>query len=205
MLRRLISACLSISIALSALPVTSAAAQAEGLLAKLVQGGAPRVTHARYVKPDSDRSPIAREVVEYDPSVAAGTIIVETGERRLYFTLGAGLAVRYAIGVAREGFEWSGENVITRKAEWPDWTPPAEMIAREAKRGRALPAFMPGGPGNPLGARALYIGTSVYRIHGTNQPTTIGQAMSSGCIRMANEDVIHLYDQVKPGARVIVR
>jgi lipoprotein-anchoring transpeptidase ErfK/SrfK len=112
----------------------------------------------------------------------------------------------YGIGVGREGFTWQGKNKITRKAEWPGWTPPKVMRDRvKRQEGRVLPAYMPGGPDNPLGARALYIGSTIYRIHGTNQPWTIGKAMSSGCIRMANEDVEHLYDKVKIGTRVVVR
>jgi lipoprotein-anchoring transpeptidase ErfK/SrfK len=112
----------------------------------------------------------------------------------------------YGIGVGREGFTWQGKNKITRKAEWPGWTPPQVMRDRvKRQEGRVLPAYMPGGPDNPLGARAMYIGSTIYRIHGTNQPWTIGKAMSSGCIRMANEDVKHLYDQVKIGTRVVVR
>lgn len=152
----------------------------------------------------SDVSPIPREIVDYSGPHGPNTIIVDTGERRLYYTLPGGKAVKYGVGVGREGFTWAGTNQITRKAEWPGWTPPPQMIKREAREGRILPAFMEGGPDNPLGARALYIGSTLYRIHGTNQPWTIGQAMSSGCIRMANEDVIHLYDQVNVGTRVVV-
>jgi lipoprotein-anchoring transpeptidase ErfK/SrfK len=152
----------------------------------------------------SDKSPIPRQTVRYDGAYGPGTIIVNTSERRLYYTLGNGKAIRYGVGVGRDGFTWSGTNRVSRKAEWPGWTPPAVMIRREAAKGRKLPAYMPGGPGNPLGARALYIGSTIYRIHGTNQPWTIGQAMSSGCIRMANEDVIHLSEQVEIGAKVVV-
>jgi lipoprotein-anchoring transpeptidase ErfK/SrfK len=120
--------------------------------------------------------------------------------------LGNGKAVKYAIGVGREGFEWSGSDKISRKAEWPGWTPPAVMRARvKRETGRILPAYQPGGPDNPLGARAMYIGGRIYRIHGTNQPWTIGEAMSSGCFRMANEDVIDLYKRVEVGTKVIVR
>ena len=152
----------------------------------------------------SDKSPIPRQTVRYDGGHAAGTIIVNTSERRLYYTLGNGKAIKYGVGVGRDGFTWSGTHRVTRKAEWPGWTPPATMIRREAAKGRKLPAFMPGGPENPLGARALYIGSTIYRIHGTNQPWTIGQAMSSGCIRMANEDVQHLYEQAGVGTKVVV-
>ncbi|MCV0396656.1 MAG: L,D-transpeptidase [Rhizobiaceae bacterium] len=152
----------------------------------------------------SDKSPIPRQIISYDGRHGPDTIIVNTSERRLYYTLGNGRAIKYGIGVGREGFTWAGTNRISRKAEWPGWTPPPQMRRREAAQGRILPAYMPGGPENPLGARALYIGSTLYRIHGTNQPWTIGQAMSSGCIRMANEDVMHLYDQVKVGTRVVV-
>lgn len=163
----------------------------------------PRAGSYQYRR--SNASPIPRQTVRYAGNHAPGTIIVNTKERRLYYTLGNGKAIKYAVGVGREGFTWSGRNTISRKAEWPGWTPPPQMIARERKQGRILPAHMKGGPDNPLGARALYIGSTLYRIHGTNQPSTIGQAMSSGCIRMANDDVIHLYNQVKVGARVIVQ
>ena len=152
----------------------------------------------------SDKSPVPRATVNYESKHAPGTIVVNTAERRLYYTLGNGKAIRYGVGVGRDGFTWSGTHSVTRKAEWPGWTPPATMIRREAAKGRKLPAYMPGGPENPLGARALYIGSTIYRIHGTNQPWTIGQAMSSGCIRMANEDVIHLYNQAGVGTRVVV-
>ena len=152
----------------------------------------------------SDKSPIPRRTVAFDSKYGAGTIVVNTGGRRLYYTLGNGKAIRYGVGVGRDGFTWSGTHRVTRKAEWPGWTPPATMIRREAAKGRKLPAFMPGGPDNPLGARALYIGSTIYRIHGTNQPWTIGQAMSSGCIRMANEDVTHLYSVADVGTKVVV-
>ena len=152
----------------------------------------------------SDKSPVPRRTVAYDGKYAAGTIVVNTSERRLYYTLGDGKAIRYGVGVGRDGFTWSGTHRVTRKAEWPGWTPPATMIRREAAKGRKLPAFMPGGPDNPLGARALYIGSTIYRIHGTNQPWTIGHAMSSGCIRMANEDVKHLYEMAGVGTTVVV-
>jgi lipoprotein-anchoring transpeptidase ErfK/SrfK len=144
---------------------------------------------------------IPREVVPYDGKYRPGTIIVETSERRLYFVLPDGEALRYGIGVGRDGFRWSGQHKITRKAEWPGWTPPADMRRRVPD----LPAYMPGGPDNPLGARALYIGATLYRIHGTSEPWTIGQAVSSGCIRLTNEDIIDLYDRVKVGSLVVVR
>lgn len=142
-----------------------------------------------------------RQVVEYLSKEPAGSIIIDTPATYLYYVLGDGKAVRYGIGVGREGFTWSGVEKITRLAEWPDWHPPAEMIERQPY----LPRFMAGGPGNPLGARALYLGKTVYRIHGTNQPSTIGKFVSSGCIRMLNEDVEDLYNRVKVGTRVVVR
>ena len=141
-----------------------------------------------------------RQVVPYSTEQSVGTIVVNTGEKFLYLVLGQGKALRYGIGTARDGFEWSGTHKITRKAEWPGWTPPAEMRERRPD----LPSYMPGGKNNPLGARALYIGSTLYRIHGTNEPWTIGGDVSSGCIRMVNDDVIDLYGRVKIGAKVIV-
>ncbi len=146
-------------------------------------------------------SPIKKKIVDYKTKEKPGTIIVETSERRLYLVLEGGKALKYGVGVGREGFQWSGIHRISRKAEWPSWTPPAAM----RKRIPGLPAFMPGGPDNPLGARALYIGSTLYRLHGTTEAWTIGQAVSSGCIRLTNDDVIDLYDRVKVGAKVIVR
>ncbi|EJW09771.1 ErfK/YbiS/YcfS/YnhG [Rhodovulum sp. PH10] len=142
-----------------------------------------------------------RQLVFFRTTESPGTIIVHTAERFLYVVLGNNRALRYGIGVGREGFQWQGLKTIVRKAEWPDWTPPAEMIARQPY----LPRFMAGGPGNPMGARALYIGGTVYRIHGTNQPQTIGHAVSSGCFRLVNHDIIDLYDRIPVGTRVVVR
>jgi lipoprotein-anchoring transpeptidase ErfK/SrfK len=142
-----------------------------------------------------------KQVVLYRTTEPPGTIIIQTAERHLYLIQGNGRALRYGIGVGRDGFQWQGLLSITRKAEWPDWTPPPEMIARQPY----LPRFMAGGPGNPLGARAMYLGTTVYRIHGTNQPQTIGTAISSGCFRLVNADVIDLYNRVPVGTKVIVR
>ncbi|ABE64408.1 ErfK/YbiS/YcfS/YnhG [Nitrobacter hamburgensis X14] len=142
-----------------------------------------------------------KQVVLYRTTEPPGTIIIQTAERHLYLIQGNGRAIRYGIGVGREGFQWQGILNITRKAEWPDWTPPPEMIKRQPY----LPRFMAGGPGNPLGARAMYLGTTVYRIHGTNRPDTIGTAISSGCFRLVNADVADLYDRVPVGTRVIVR
>ena len=165
-------------------------------------------------KPDVGDQPglIADDSVELDPqfrrtavlyrtSEPPGTIIISTKDRHLYLIQGGGRALRYGIGVGREGFQWQGLLNITKKAEWPDWTPPPEMIARQPY----LPRFMAGGPGNPLGARAMYLGTTVYRIHGTNRPDTIGTAVSSGCFRLVNADVSDLYERVPVGTKVIVR
>jgi lipoprotein-anchoring transpeptidase ErfK/SrfK len=138
--------------------------------------------------------------VAYDGNQAPGTIVIDTNQRYLYLVEKGGFARRYGVGVGRPGFEWAGTHKVTRKSEWPDWRPPAEM----RKRQPGLPAFMPGGPKNPLGARALYLGSTLYRIHGSNEPWTIGQAVSSGCIRMRNEDVIDLYERVPVGAKVQV-
>jgi lipoprotein-anchoring transpeptidase ErfK/SrfK len=141
-----------------------------------------------------------RQIVSYQTREAPGTIIVDTANTYLYLVMGDGQAMRYGIGVGRDGFTWAGTKNVARKAEWPDWYPPAEMIARQPY----LPRMTMGGPGNPLGARALYLGTSEYRIHGTNDPTTIGKNVSSGCIRLTNEDVTDLYERVKVGAKVVV-
>jgi lipoprotein-anchoring transpeptidase ErfK/SrfK len=139
-------------------------------------------------------------VVDYASRQVPGTVIIDTKNTFLYFVLNDTQAMRYGIGVGREGFAWSGEQTVARKAEWPDWHPPAEMIGRQPY----LPRFMAGGPGNPLGARAMYLGETEYRIHGTNNPDTIGKRVSSGCIRLTNDDVTDLYERVKVGAKVIV-
>ena len=141
-----------------------------------------------------------RQVVDYASHQTPGTVIIDTKNTFLYFVLNDAQALRYGIGVGREGFAWSGEQTVARKAEWPDWHPPVEMIGRQPY----LPRFMAGGPGNPLGARAMYLGETEYRIHGTNKPDTIGKRVSSGCIRLTNEDVVNLYERVKIGAKVIV-
>ncbi len=144
---------------------------------------------------------IAREVVDYPTTRVAGTIIVSTGQRRLYYVLGGGKAIRYGIAVGMEGAAWSGVNTISAKREWPDWTPtPGEL-----KRFPNLPGHMAGGPDNPLGARALYLGDTLYRIHGTNEPWKLGGGVSSGCIRMSNDDIVDLYNRAKIGATVIVQ
>ena len=153
--------------------------------------------------PRDEQLPAAfqRQAVFYRTNEPAGTIIVDTADRYLYLVQGNNRAIRYGIGVGREGFQWQGLLRISRKAEWPDWTPPPEMIQRQPY----LPRFMAGGPGNPMGARALYLGATVYRIHGTNQPQTIGSAVSSGCFRLANADVMDLYERVPVGTKVVVR
>jgi lipoprotein-anchoring transpeptidase ErfK/SrfK len=143
---------------------------------------------------------LRRQIVGYTGHEAPGTVIVDTPHTYLYYVLGGGKAIRYGIGVGREGFTWSGVKSIERKAEWPDWYPPPEMVARQPY----LPRMTAGGPGNPLGARAMYIGGTQYRIHGTNSPGTIGKHVSSGCIRLTNEDVIDLYSRVQIGAKVVV-
>jgi lipoprotein-anchoring transpeptidase ErfK/SrfK len=142
-----------------------------------------------------------RQIVFFRTTEAPGTIIVDTPSRYLYLVQRNSRALRYGIGVGREGFQWSGLVNVTRKQEWPDWTPPPEMIQRQPY----LPRFMAGGPGNPMGARALYLGTTVYRLHGTNAPETIGSAVSSGCFRLVNPDIIDLYDRVPVGTKVVIR
>jgi lipoprotein-anchoring transpeptidase ErfK/SrfK len=141
-----------------------------------------------------------KQIVEYPSKEQPGTVVIDTNNRFLYYVQGAGRAIRYGVGVGRPGFEWAGVKSVSEKKEWPDWRPPAEMLARRPE----LPTYMAGGPDNPLGARAIYLGSSLYRIHGSNEPHTIGTAVSSGCIRMRNEDVIDLYERVKVGTKVIV-
>jgi lipoprotein-anchoring transpeptidase ErfK/SrfK len=144
--------------------------------------------------------PILRQMVPWNGQQAAGTIVISTSQRRLYYVLGNGRAHRYGVGVGRQGFSWSGTKTVSMKREWPDWRPPAAML----KRRPDLPRHMAGGIDNPLGARALYLGSSLYRIHGSNEPNTIGAAVSSGCIRMTNRDVVDLYDRVRIGTKVVV-
>ena len=160
------------------------------------QGDGSAGDGSAYVVPERLR----RANVALETREAPGTVIIDTGNTALYYVLGGGRAIRYGVGVGREGFTWSGVQTISRKAEWPDWHPPAEMIARQPY----LPRFMAGGPGNPLGARAMYLGSSEYRIHGTNNPSTIGKFVSSGCIRLTNEDVADLFSRVDVGTRVVV-
>jgi lipoprotein-anchoring transpeptidase ErfK/SrfK len=164
-----------------------------------IQDAAPGVDNtARAASVDYEYRP---QPVFYRTTEAPGTIIVNTADRFLYLVQGNNRAMRYGVGVGRDGFQWGGIHKITRKAEWPDWTPPEEMIARQPY----LPRFMAGGPGNPMGARAMYIGTTVYRIHGTNAPDTIGHAVSSGCFRLVNDDVIDLYGRVPVGTKIVVQ
>ncbi|HVL70927.1 MAG TPA: L,D-transpeptidase [Beijerinckiaceae bacterium] len=164
----------------------------ETLIRPFVQGSA--------AAPIAASPRIPREVVAYAGPEAPGTVVVSTSERRLYFVLEGGRAIRYGIGVGRPGFEWSGVQRVSRMAEWPAWTPPPQML----KRRPDLPRYMEGGEDNPLGARAMYLGSTLYRIHGSNEPHTIGEAVSSGCIRMLNEDVVDLYRRVKVGTKVVV-
>jgi lipoprotein-anchoring transpeptidase ErfK/SrfK len=168
-----------------------------------IYGGMGNGETASLIMPH-ETSEASREIINFFEPMEPGSILIRTGERRLYFVLPGNKAIMYPVGVGREGFTWSGQDQITRKAVWPDWRPPKDMIAREARSGRAIPAFMAGGPENPLGARALYIGETEYRIHGTTQPWSIGGAVSSGCIRMMNDEVIDLFNRVEIGATVIV-
>ena len=162
------------------------------------QGGQAQEESYGEVRPQA--SPIPRQLVSFDTRYAPGTIVISTEERRLYYVTSRGEAIQYAVGVGRPGFEWSGTRAVTMKREWPDWRPPAEMLRRRPD----LPRYMPGGVDNPLGARAMYLGGTLYRIHGSNEPETIGQAVSSGCIRMTNDDVVDLYSRVKVGTKVVV-
>lgn len=186
-------------LALAAIPATS---QPRGPSVVYAQDELPDVETPGVVPQQEEASPqFQKQVVFFRTNEEPGTIIIHTSERYLYLVMGNNRALRYGVGVGRDGFTWQGLHKITRKAEWPDWRPPPEMIERQPY----LPRFMAGGPGNPLGARALYIGTTIYRIHGTNQPHTIGHAVSSGCFRMVNNDVIDLFDRVPLGTRVIVK
>jgi lipoprotein-anchoring transpeptidase ErfK/SrfK len=168
----------------------------------MASGGAPVNRRFQFGFGNAGGSgPIPRATVSFPGNYAPGTIVVNTAERRLYFVTGNGEAIRYGIGVGRDGFRWGGVHRITAKKEWPDWTPPSQMLARRPD----LPRHMKGGEENPLGARAMYLGSTLYRIHGSNEPETIGQAVSSGCFRMVNPDVIDLYNRVQVGATVIVK
>ncbi len=185
-------------------PAPTPAQHGGGLIGLLLNGGAPQASQAPAslaTEPDGEPEPqFQRQEVDYAGPEAPGTIVIDAPDRFLFLVEPHGRALRYGVGVGRPGFEWSGVKRISRKSEWPDWTPPPQMLLRRPD----LPRHMAGGPDNPLGARALYLGSSLYRIHGTNEPSTIGHNVSSGCIRMMNEDVIDLYDRVPVGAKVIV-
>jgi lipoprotein-anchoring transpeptidase ErfK/SrfK len=181
------------------------AARAQSLsYAPAEQGAFARGDEADSAAPSDEDSllpdRLRRQIVGFDMREAPGTIVIDTGKTYLYYVLGGGRAIRYGVGVGRQGFTWAGVQTVSRKAEWPDWYPPSEMIARQPY----LPRFVAGGPGNPLGARAMYLGSSQYRIHGTNDPTTIGKFVSSGCIRLTNEDVSDLFSRVNVGTKVVV-
>jgi lipoprotein-anchoring transpeptidase ErfK/SrfK len=180
--------------ALSYAPLQPSAFPSDGVAAAADDSAG--TASSTYVLPERLR----RTTVALNTTEAPGTVIIDTGNTVLYYVLGQRRAIRYGVGVGREGFTWSGVQTVTNKAEWPDWHPPAQMIARQPY----LPRFMAGGPGNPLGARAMYLGSSDYRIHGTNDPTTIGKFVSSGCIRLTNEDVTDLFARVSVGTRVVV-
>jgi len=193
--------------ALIAVALSCGAAQAEPLFSFLSPAEQPQIPPQSVPEeqpgPDADAQldpSLQRQIVNYASNEAPGTVIIDTPHTFLYYVLGSGQAIRYGIGVGRQGFTWSGVKQVARKAEWPDWYPPQEMIARQPY----LPRMVAGGPGNPLGARAMYLGSSDYRIHGTNDPTTIGKQVSSGCIRLTNEDVEDLYSRVQIGAKVVV-
>jgi lipoprotein-anchoring transpeptidase ErfK/SrfK len=202
------------SINKSAYALTVAALCVSGLFSTATVAAAPLFPYAGQTVPQAAQPPMVapreseeglqarfrRQIVDYPTREAPGTIIIDTPHTYLYYVLGSGRAIRYGIGVGRDGFTWSGTETISRKAEWPDWTPPPEMVQRQPY----LPRFMAGGPQNPLGARAMYLGGTIYRIHGTNAPSTIGGRVSSGCIRLTNDDVTDLYSRVNVGTKVIV-
>jgi len=190
---------LSAALLFAAATVLAAAgqAQAQGVDTRDIMGGGPNFFNGG----GGGSSPIQRTTVNFTGNYAPGTIYINTSERRLYLVLGNGQALRYGIGVGRDGFRWSGTHRITAKKEWPSWTPPSQMLARRPD----LPRHMAGGIDNPLGARAMYLGSTLYRIHGSNEPETIGQAVSSGCFRMTNDDVTDLYGRVGVGTTVIVK
>ena len=166
---------------------------------QMLMGGSPRSRSYGFFGGWNDAIP--KSTVSYSGTEQPGTIIINTAERRLYYVLGEGRAMRYGIGVGRVGFTWKGVKTVTLKKEWPAWTPPPQMLARRPD----LPRHMVGGVENPLGARAMYLGSTLYRIHGSNEPETIGQAVSSGCFRMTNDDVVDLYDRVRVGTKVVVQ
>ncbi len=193
------------------LGITLAAAPASGAKQKFTQqafqifggmGGGDMNSAYSFAQPSFEVE--LHKTIPFATGYERGTVIVRTGERKLYYILSGTQAIEYQVGVGREGFTWTGTNRISHKAEWPDWRPPREMIRREAARGRYIPKHVRGGALNPLGARAIYIGDTQFRIHGTTEPWTIGRAVSSGCIRMINEEVIDLYNRVELGAMVVV-
>jgi lipoprotein-anchoring transpeptidase ErfK/SrfK len=184
---------LVLALAAFTLSLGTGLAQAEDFDSRDLFGGGPNFM--------AGVSPIPRATVNFDGRYAPGTIVVNTAERRLYLVLPNGRALRYGIGVGRDGFRWSGVHRVSAKKEWPSWTPPSQMLARRPD----LPRHMAGGIDNPLGARAIYLGSTLYRIHGSNEPETIGQAVSSGCFRMTNDDVADLYDRVSVGTTVVVK
>ena len=197
-MRRTLQIMAVLAAGISSLALTSSAARADSIFDFLLKPSpVASSTNAGAV---ASVSPIPREIVDYDGREKPGTIIVNSPERRLYLVLDDGKALRYGVGVGRPGFEWGGVKTISRKQEWPGWTPPSQML----KRRPDLPRFMAGGIKNPLGARAMYLGGTLYRIHGSNEPQTIGQAVSSGCIRMTNDDVTDLYERVRVGTRVVI-
>ncbi len=197
MLSRLIAAFFVLSAPVLAFSVSPALAQESDDPQTMLSGGAP--IGKRYSL--FGTSPVPRTTVSYTGTHKPGTILINTAERRLYLIQDGGSALRYGIGVGRVGFTWKGTKTITDKREWPSWTPPPQMLKRQP----GLPRHMPGGVENPLGARAMYLGSTLYRIHGSNEPETIGQAVSSGCFRMTNDDVVDLYNRVRIGATVVVQ
>jgi lipoprotein-anchoring transpeptidase ErfK/SrfK len=191
-MRRLILTLMGIA---TATCISSGASAYDAFSLESLFGASPRAPDGR-----PQAAAIRRELVYFNSRYAPGTVVISTSERRLYYVLGNGQAVRYGVGVGRPGFEWSGSRFVSSKREWPDWTPPSQMLHRRPD----LPRHMRGGLDNPLGARAMYLGGTLYRIHGSNEPETIGQAVSSGCIRMTNDDVVDLYNRVRVGTRVVV-
>lgn len=194
-----------LAVAIAALFPLAESACADMISEEILSGGAPRGRPSGSMGTFFgggyySSSPIARTTVSYPSNEPPGTIVVNTAERRLYLVLGNGQALRYGIGVGRIGFTWAGVTRVSAKKEWPDWTPPSQMLRRRPD----LPRHMKGGEDNPLGARAMYLGSTLFRIHGSNEPETIGTAVSSGCFRLTNEDVIDLYGRVRIGAKVIV-
>jgi lipoprotein-anchoring transpeptidase ErfK/SrfK len=202
MMSRIVAGFLMVAVAAGVLVTAPGAVQAQpyrnNLDAQVTGGGGPFSWFLG--NNNTSSSPIGRTLVNFSGPYRPGTIVVNTAERRLYLVTGEGQALRYGIGVGRIGFSWAGTTAVSMKKEWPDWTPPEQMLHRRPD----LPRHMAGGLENPLGARALYLGSSLYRIHGSNEPETIGQAVSSGCFRMTNDDVIDLYNRVPVGAKVVV-